>query len=52
MRVEILSGHDMRDSTSLSEKVPNYSSALERKDLKGITVGIPKVGNHILPYNL
>lgn len=38
---EVISGHDSKDSTSLSEPVDNYHSYLE-KNIKGINFGIIK----------
>ncbi|MFC2140389.1 Asp-tRNA(Asn)/Glu-tRNA(Gln) amidotransferase subunit GatA [Candidatus Auribacterota bacterium] len=39
--LEVISGHDSKDSTSLDRPVPKYTEALGR-DLKGKVVGIPK----------
>jgi aspartyl-tRNA(Asn)/glutamyl-tRNA(Gln) amidotransferase subunit A len=36
-----ISGYDPKDSTSVPEKVPDYTSFL-KEDLTGVTVGIPK----------
>jgi len=36
-----IAGYDPKDSTSLRQKVPDYTSALE-KGLKGVRVGIPR----------
>jgi len=36
-----LCGHDPRDSTSLNEAVPDFTSALGR-DIKGLRIGLPK----------
>ena len=36
-----ISGHDLRDSTSLDAPVPDYTKNLGR-DLKGIRIGLPK----------
>jgi aspartyl-tRNA(Asn)/glutamyl-tRNA(Gln) amidotransferase subunit A len=36
-----LCGHDPRDSTSLSEYVPDFTAALGR-DIKGLRIGLPK----------
>ena len=38
--LQAISGHDVRDSTSASEKVPPFSDAVE-KSTKGMKVGIP-----------
>jgi len=37
----VLSGHDLRDSTSVPQSVPNYSVALDGK-IKGLKLGLPK----------
>jgi aspartyl-tRNA(Asn)/glutamyl-tRNA(Gln) amidotransferase subunit A len=39
--LQALAGHDRRDSTSVPEPVPDYTAALQ-KDLKGITLGLPR----------
>jgi len=40
---EVISGHDVRDSTSLPHPVPRYSSALtDDLSLKGMKIGLPK----------
>ncbi len=39
--MNVISGHDDRDSTSLNHAVPNYFEGLER-DLKGLRIGLPK----------
>ncbi len=39
--LEVVAGHDRRDSTSLPRPVPSFAKAC-RKGLKGIKVGIPK----------
>jgi Asp-tRNA(Asn)/Glu-tRNA(Gln) amidotransferase A subunit family amidase len=39
--LEVMSGHDSKDSTSLDLPVPNWEAALN-SDLRGKTVGIPK----------
>ena len=39
--LEIISGHDPMDSTSVDIEVPRYTESLSR-DIKGIKVGIPK----------
>ena len=38
--LSVLAGHDAKDSTSVPEAVPDYSSALDR-GLEGITLGLP-----------
>jgi aspartyl-tRNA(Asn)/glutamyl-tRNA(Gln) amidotransferase subunit A len=37
----VLSGHDLRDSTSVPLPVPNYTSALDGK-IRGLKLGLPK----------
>jgi len=37
----VISGHDLRDSTSVSEEVPDYEAALE-DPIKGLKLGLPK----------
>jgi len=37
----VIAGYDDRDSTSVPEKVPNYSAAIT-EDIKGLKIGIPK----------
>jgi aspartyl-tRNA(Asn)/glutamyl-tRNA(Gln) amidotransferase subunit A len=37
----VLSGHDLRDSTSVQEPVPNYVAALDG-NVKGLKLGLPK----------
>jgi len=39
--LNILCGYDPKDSTSVPREVPEYTKALQ-KDLKGLTLGIPK----------
>ena len=41
MLMNVISGYDSADSTSVPEDVPDYTSFLE-DDLKGMVVGIPK----------
>jgi len=41
LMLEVISGHDEKDSTSLKNEVDNYSSYL-KKDVKGMKVGILK----------
>lgn len=41
--LEIIAGHDKKDSTSVPEAVPDYNELIDkRKDLQGLTIGIPK----------
>ncbi|MCX7927943.1 MAG: Asp-tRNA(Asn)/Glu-tRNA(Gln) amidotransferase subunit GatA [Candidatus Omnitrophica bacterium] len=39
--LQVIAGYDPKDSTTINIEVPNYIAALE-KDIKGITIGIPK----------
>ncbi len=40
--LQVIAGHDERDSTSVNTPVPDYVAALsERGDLKGLTIGLP-----------
>jgi aspartyl-tRNA(Asn)/glutamyl-tRNA(Gln) amidotransferase subunit A len=39
--LQVLAGHDPRDSTSIPEPVPDYSAALTG-DVAGLTIGLPK----------
>jgi aspartyl-tRNA(Asn)/glutamyl-tRNA(Gln) amidotransferase subunit A len=39
--MNVISGHDKRDSTSVPEPVPDYTKSL-KTDLKGMKLGIPK----------
>lgn len=39
--LNIISGFDQRDSTSVDRSVPDYTQAL-RRDVKGLRIGIPK----------
>ena len=39
--MNIISGHDERDSTSVNEPVPDYTKALVN-DVRGLKIGIPK----------
>jgi aspartyl-tRNA(Asn)/glutamyl-tRNA(Gln) amidotransferase subunit A len=39
--MNVISGHDKRDSTSVPESVPDYTRSL-KPDLKGMRLGIPK----------
>lgn len=40
--LQVISGHDPRDSTSAGEPVPDYLSALDRIDFSGKTIGVPR----------
>ncbi len=39
--LNVLAGHDRRDSTSVPEPVPDYTQSL-KSDLKGMLLGVPK----------
>ncbi|MBI3307256.1 MAG: Asp-tRNA(Asn)/Glu-tRNA(Gln) amidotransferase subunit GatA [Candidatus Omnitrophica bacterium] len=39
--MNILAGHDVKDSTSATQKVPDYTKALTR-NVKGLRIGLPK----------
>lgn len=39
--LEVISGYDRRDSTSVNREVPKYTESLN-KDIKGLKIGIPK----------
>jgi aspartyl-tRNA(Asn)/glutamyl-tRNA(Gln) amidotransferase subunit A len=40
--LQVIAGHDERDSTSVDTPVPDYVAALsERTDLRGLTIGLP-----------
>ena len=39
--MNVLSGHDLMDSTSIDQAVPDYTKALTR-DVKGLKIGVPK----------
>ena len=39
--MNVLSGHDPMDSTSIDQRVPDYTKSLTR-DVKGLRIGIPK----------
>ncbi|MDM8551856.1 Asp-tRNA(Asn)/Glu-tRNA(Gln) amidotransferase subunit GatA [Desulfobacterales bacterium HSG2] len=40
--MNVISGYDPGDSTSVPEDVPDYTTALKNGGLNGVTVGIPK----------
>jgi len=43
LAMDVLSGHDARDSTSSSAPVPGFAAALEgATDLRGVRVGVPR----------
>jgi aspartyl-tRNA(Asn)/glutamyl-tRNA(Gln) amidotransferase subunit A len=39
--LNVISGHDARDSTSVAQPVPNYAAALDGK-IQGLKLGLPK----------
>ena len=39
--LQVIAGHDLKDSTSVNVPVPDYLAALGRTDLKGVTIGLP-----------
>ncbi|HOW59678.1 MAG TPA: Asp-tRNA(Asn)/Glu-tRNA(Gln) amidotransferase subunit GatA [Candidatus Omnitrophota bacterium] len=39
--MNVISGHDLKDSTSAPEKVPDFTQSLKR-DVKGLRIGLPK----------
>lgn len=39
--LNVIAGHDPRDSTSIPESVPDYSAALDQ-DIRGLKLGLPK----------
>ncbi|MCL5947153.1 MAG: Asp-tRNA(Asn)/Glu-tRNA(Gln) amidotransferase subunit GatA [Chloroflexi bacterium] len=40
--LEVIAGHDSRDSTSARQPVPTYRAALANHDLHGLRIGIPQ----------
>ena len=40
--LQVMAGHDPKDSTSVEESVPDYLSALGRENLDGVTIGLPE----------
>lgn len=41
LMLEVISGRDVRDSTSLDRPVPDYAASLESVDFKGLRIGLP-----------
>lgn len=39
--MNVIAGHDEKDSTSINEPVPDYTQAL-KNDIKGLKIGLPK----------
>ena len=42
MMMNIIAGHDPRDSTSADQTIPDFTKATKKKDLKKLKVGIPQ----------
>jgi len=40
--LQVIAGHDPKDSTSVDVEVPDYLAALGRENLDGVTVGLPE----------
>jgi len=40
--LQVIAGHDPKDSTSVDEPVPDYLAGLGRESLEGVTVGLPR----------
>ncbi|NDV18008.1 Asp-tRNA(Asn)/Glu-tRNA(Gln) amidotransferase subunit GatA [Pseudodesulfovibrio sp. JC047] len=40
--LQVMAGHDPRDSTSVDVEVPDYLAALGRENLDGVTIGLPE----------
>ncbi|WP_207264351.1 Asp-tRNA(Asn)/Glu-tRNA(Gln) amidotransferase subunit GatA [Desulfovibrio sp. Huiquan2017] len=40
--LQVMAGHDPKDSTSVDVEVPDYLAALGREDLKGVRIGLPE----------
>jgi len=40
--LQVIAGHDPKDSTSVDCEVPDYLAGLDRKDLSGLTIGLPE----------
>lgn len=41
LMLNVLAGHDPRDSTSADVPVPDFTRAFKKKDLKKLTIGVP-----------
>ncbi len=48
--LEVMSGHDPKDSTSSRQSVPAFTKALD-KNIKGMKIGIPKEYQEMIPDN-
>ena len=40
--LQVMAGHDPKDSTSVDIEVPDYLAGLGREDLSGVTIGLPE----------
>jgi aspartyl-tRNA(Asn)/glutamyl-tRNA(Gln) amidotransferase subunit A len=40
--LQVMAGHDPKDSTSVDVEVPDYLSGLGREDLSGVKIGLPE----------
>ena len=40
--LQVMAGHDPKDSTSVDVPVPDYLAALGRESLEGVTIGLPE----------
>ncbi len=40
--LQVMAGHDPKDSTSVDVEVPDYLAALGRENLDGVTIGLPE----------
>ena len=40
--LQVIAGHDPKDSTSVDVEVPDYLAGLGREDLNGLTIGLPE----------
>lgn len=40
--LQVMAGHDPKDSTSVDIEVPDYLAALGRENLDGVTIGLPE----------
>ncbi len=48
--IEVMAGHDPKDSTSSHREVPEFHKMLD-KNIKGMKIGIPKEYQELLPAN-